>query len=114
MGLEDAARKHEDLKKRIHSFRIPIRSRAGRFLMGCIYFTTPLVVGYNVMRASDWIRDRNLGGDERREKLVEAKRRWEEGQKPLVRATMAGDHAAAAAAAAAARQPRVVEKTKEL
>ncbi len=98
----ELSRRHEALKKRIHAFRLPINSRAGRFAMGCIYFTTPLVVGYQIMRWSEGIRDGNLGGDGRREKLLEAKRARDEVGKPV-------------AANVAAQRPRpVVEKAREL
>lgn len=83
--LERLLEAHERLKRRIHAFRMPIRSRLGVFGMGCIYFSVPVVAGYYVMQWSNGLREANLGAD--RERLLEAKRRWAEeagGSRPQV------------------------------
>lgn len=49
--LKDIYNKHEQLKKRIHSFRIPL-SPLGRRLMGFAYFTIPIIAGYYIMQVS--------------------------------------------------------------
>lgn len=82
--LEEIAARHDALKKRIHAFRVPIKSRLGLFGMGCIYFTTPLVAGWFLMQWSNGIRDTNLGSDDRRQKLLEAKQKWESMDAPQV------------------------------
>ena len=41
----------EELKERIHNFRIPIRSPRVLLAVKTIYFFTPVVVGYFVMQA---------------------------------------------------------------
>ena len=65
---------HERLKKRIHSYRLPIRSRAGRFAVGCVYFTVPCVVGYFMLQGTNKIRDVTLGPN--RELLLAKKEEW--------------------------------------
>lgn len=40
--------KHENLKKKIHSFRMPL-SRNGQRFMGFVYFLIPVVSGYFIM-----------------------------------------------------------------
>ena len=42
------AEAHKRLKDRIHNFRIPL-GPAGLFGMGCVYFATPVIIGYYVM-----------------------------------------------------------------
>jgi hypothetical protein len=74
VSFEELSERHERLKKRIHAMRFPIKSRAGRFAMGCVYFFTPLIGGYYIMRWSEGIRDRNLGVQ--REKLLAAQEKW--------------------------------------
>lgn len=69
-ALERLAAAHARLKRRVHAFRAPIRSRWGLFAVGCLYFTVPSVVGYFVMQWSNGVRDRNLGAEGRRERLV--------------------------------------------
>ena len=69
-ALERIVAAHARLKRRIHAFRAPIRSRWGLFGVGLLYFTVPSVAGYFVMQWSNSVRDRNLGGDGRRERLV--------------------------------------------
>lgn len=47
--LKDLREKHENLKKRIHAFRLPL-SPTGQKLMGFVYFTIPVIVGYYIMQ----------------------------------------------------------------
>ena len=47
--LKDLREKHENLKKRIHAFRLPL-SPAGQKVMGFVYFTIPVIVGYYIMQ----------------------------------------------------------------
>ena len=49
--LREIGRRHEALKKRIHSTRIPLGPR-GRFVMGTVYLITPVVAGYYIMQAA--------------------------------------------------------------
>jgi len=74
--FDDLVAAHARLKARIHAYRYPIHSRAGRFAMGCVYFFTPLIVGYWTMRATNVIANHNLGEEGQREKLVAASRKW--------------------------------------
>lgn len=46
--MEELFRKHEELKKKIHAFRIPLPPMARRF-MGVVYLSIPLVCGYFIM-----------------------------------------------------------------
>ena len=59
--LEDLLLAHQRLKARIHGARLPIRTRGGRFAMGVVYFTTPILIGYGLMQWSNARRDVNLG-----------------------------------------------------
>ncbi|CAK9027906.1 Calmodulin [Durusdinium trenchii] len=56
MGLLDALRglgaRHEALKKKIHSTRIPL-SKNGQRVMMMVYITVPVVAGYFVMEWSN-------------------------------------------------------------
>lgn len=63
---------HERLKKRIHSFRLPIHTRLGRFAVGCVYFSVPCIVGYFALQGTNVIRDHNLGKN--REVILERKK----------------------------------------
>lgn len=49
--LKELNAKHERLKKRIHSFRIPL-SPSGRRFMGLVYFSIPVILGYNIMQVN--------------------------------------------------------------
>ncbi len=69
--LADLLARHEALKRRIHAFRIPIKSRAGLFAVGCFYFCVPLAAGYAIMHATNAIARENLGA--RGEKLLAMK-----------------------------------------
>jgi hypothetical protein len=49
-ALRDFSRRHERLKKAVHgSFRMPL-PRWGRWFMGGVYFTLPILGGYHVMQ----------------------------------------------------------------
>ncbi|RLN72032.1 hypothetical protein BBJ28_00010548 [Nothophytophthora sp. Chile5] len=47
--LRNLSERHEALKKKIHSTRIPL-SKNGQRTMGVVYFVTPLVAGYYIMK----------------------------------------------------------------
>lgn len=49
--LQDLHERHERLKKRIHSFRIPL-SPTGQKIMGFVYFCIPVVCGYYLMEVN--------------------------------------------------------------
>lgn len=74
-ALERLFAAHARLKQRIHGYRLPIHSRSGRFAVGVVYFSTPCLVGYGLLQATNVIRDKNLGVN--REKLIERKKAWE-------------------------------------
>lgn len=46
--LRELNRRHEALKHRIHSFRIPL-SKTGQRIMGVVYFSIPVIAGYFIM-----------------------------------------------------------------
>ncbi|KAF4318209.1 hypothetical protein G195_008570 [Phytophthora kernoviae 00238/432] len=54
---------HEALKKKIHSTRIPL-SKNGQRVMGLVYFTTPIVGGYYVMKWAEHQADMNFQREE--------------------------------------------------
>ena len=56
--LKRFAEGHERLKNRIHSVRIPL-GPAGRFGMGCIYVSTPIIIGYFIMEYCADVAQRN-------------------------------------------------------
>lgn len=41
----------EELKERIHNFRIPIRNPRVLVAVKTLYFVTPIVIGYHIMQA---------------------------------------------------------------
>ena len=49
--IKDLSARHERLKKRIHSFRIPL-GPFGQRVMGVVYFSIPLILGYYIMEAT--------------------------------------------------------------
>ncbi len=49
--LAKIADEHEKLKKRIHSFRIPL-SPTGQRIMSVVYFSIPVIGGYFIMQAA--------------------------------------------------------------
>lgn len=58
--FSNLAEKHERLKKRIHNFRIPL-SKNGQRVMFVVYFSIPIVVGYQVMQWAIGKSEENLG-----------------------------------------------------
>ncbi len=78
MRLEELFAAHEDLKRRIHAFRVPIHSPTGRAAVGALYFATPCVAGWYIMQWSNGRRDANLGRD--RAKLLAAIKAREEAE----------------------------------
>ena len=58
--FSNLAEKHERLKKRIHNFRIPL-SKNGQRVMFVVYFSIPIVVGYNIMQWAIGKSQQNLG-----------------------------------------------------
>eukprot|EP01039_Chlorochromonas_danica_P002442 gene2442-2675_t len=56
--FEDFSAKHEQLKKRIHSFRMPL-SPTGQRIMKVVYFSIPLISGYYIMKAAKEESERN-------------------------------------------------------
>lgn len=76
--LETIVRRHAELKERIHKFRLPIHSRAGRFAVGCVYFSVPVIIGYCTLQITNGpggIAERNLG---KHGELLKAKRAEQE------------------------------------
>ena len=61
-NVSELAEKHERLKKRIHNFRIPL-SKNGQRVMFVVYFSIPIVVGYNVMQWAIGKSAENLGAE---------------------------------------------------
>ncbi|TDH66731.1 hypothetical protein CCR75_003370 [Bremia lactucae] len=55
--------RHEALKKRIHGTRIPLSKNKKRF-MGLVYFTTPIIGGYYVMKWAESCADKNFQREE--------------------------------------------------
>ena len=55
----------ENLKERIHSFRLPIRNKKVLFLVQCCYLVTPVILGMKLM---EWIQP---DPDELRRKVLE-------------------------------------------
>ncbi len=58
--LEDFSRRHEELKRRIHAFRIPL-SPMGIRVMKVVYFTIPIIGGYFLMEKVKERAEFNLG-----------------------------------------------------
>jgi hypothetical protein len=58
--LRNFSERHEALKKRIHSFRLPL-SAPLRAVMGLIYFSIPVIGGYYIMQAAIGQSEKNLG-----------------------------------------------------
>lgn len=62
MGVfAELSRRHEVLKKQIHSFKIPIKSRSGLFAMSVFYFCGPCALGYLLYQFTEDQRRKNLG-----------------------------------------------------
>jgi hypothetical protein len=58
--IKDFQEGHEKLKKRIHSFRIPLSPR-GQMMMKWVYFITPVIGGYYLMQWAFRQADKNIG-----------------------------------------------------
>mmetsp|Transcript_18597 Transcript_18597/g.30989 ORF Transcript_18597/g.30989 Transcript_18597/m.30989 type:complete len:92 (-) Transcript_18597:246-521(-) len=56
-ALRNLGDRHERLKKRIHAFRLPL-GPVGRFVMGCVYFSIPCVIGYRL-----WVYQSGLANE---------------------------------------------------
>ena len=71
--LRRLAERHNELKERIHRFRIPLGPK-GRFMMGIVYCGTPLLIGYGAYHWSMGRAEKNLGsgGEMLRERLTYA------------------------------------------
>ena len=67
--LQRLGQKHEDLKKRIHSFRMPL-SPLGQRVMGLVYFSIPVVGGYFVMQMAIGRAEVNL--EKSKEKMLKS------------------------------------------
>lgn len=90
---------HARLKSRIHSFKMPIRSRAGLAAVKVVYFTVPCLIGWAMLEWTNTVREENLGANG--EKLRERQRAWAEEQgRVLVRAQSPTKPTAAATPAA--------------
>lgn len=57
--LRNLSARHEQLKKKIHSTRIPL-SKRGQTAMGVVYFTVPIVCGYFIMKWTERKADENF------------------------------------------------------
>jgi len=58
--LRSISARHTALKERIHAFRIPLPP-AGQKFMGLVYFTIPVIGGYNIMQWAIGQSEANLG-----------------------------------------------------
>ena len=58
--IRNLSERHERLKKRIHSFRLPLPAPL-RAVMGAIYFSIPVIGGYYIMQAAIQQSEKNLG-----------------------------------------------------
>ena len=47
-----------DFKKKVHSFRMPLPP-SGQKLMGLVYFTVPIIIGYFVMQYTNQVSEQN-------------------------------------------------------
>ncbi|KAG1701041.1 hypothetical protein DVH05_011284 [Phytophthora capsici] len=61
--LRRLGERHEALKKKIHSTKIPL-SKNGQRVMGLVYFTTPIIGGYYVMKWAESRADANFQREE--------------------------------------------------
>lgn len=57
--LRSVSERHERLKKKIHSTRIPL-SKNGQKAMGVVYFAVPVVCGYFIMKWAERQADVNF------------------------------------------------------
>ena len=58
--LRDLSRRHEELKKRIHNFRLPL-SPGWRAVATGVYISIPIVSGYFIMQTAIAQSVKNLG-----------------------------------------------------
>jgi hypothetical protein len=58
--LRDVHERHERLKHRVHSFRLPL-SPGGRRFMTLVYFSLPIFLGYNIMQFTNKQAEANIG-----------------------------------------------------
>lgn len=84
--LRDLNRRHEELKHRIHSFRMPL-SPAGQRFMAFVYFCVPVVGGYFIMDWATSQAEKNLGKNGEKLRALKAARdkEREEGAKAAAR-----------------------------
>lgn len=52
--MDDLSARHQRLKERIHSFRMPL-SRRGQIAMNVVYFSIPVIGGHYLMK---WAQER--------------------------------------------------------
>lgn len=57
--LRELGERHERLKKKIHSTRIPL-SKNGQRVMAAVYFSIPVVAGYYIMQWAQGRADVNF------------------------------------------------------
>ncbi len=57
--MENIRRRHEELKHRVHNFRIPLAPR-GQKLMAVVYFTIPVIVGYFIMQFTSSVSEQRI------------------------------------------------------
>jgi hypothetical protein len=69
--FRDISRRHEELKKRIHNFRLPL-SPFYRKVATAVYVSIPIVAGYFIMQVAIAQSEKNLGA--KGEKLEQAGR----------------------------------------
>lgn len=58
--LRDISRRHEELKKKIHNFRLPL-SPFYRNIATAVYISIPVVAGYFIMQVAIAQSEKNLG-----------------------------------------------------
>uniref|UniRef100_A0A7R9U3Q2 Uncharacterized protein n=1 Tax=Pinguiococcus pyrenoidosus TaxID=172671 RepID=A0A7R9U3Q2_9STRA len=70
--LRQLHERQENLKHRIHNFRMPL-SPAGQRFMGFVYFCIPVIGGYYIMQWAQRQAEKNLGkhGEKLRKHLAE-------------------------------------------
>ena len=93
--MRDLSRRHEELKYRIHNFRMPL-SPAGQRFMAFVYFCVPIVGGYFIMDWATSQAEKNLGknGEKLRALKAARDRELEDGAKAaamLAAASRVGD-----------------------
>ena len=58
--MDEIFRRHEELKKRIHNFRIPL-SPTGQRIMSLVYLSLPIIGGYLIMQQVQRQSEANIG-----------------------------------------------------